>query len=145
MRLCLLFTLIPMCIDRIRVQRHPRTMHTNNKSHTNKHRPTNCTIYVVLPRPPVQPVLAQCSVSCGTGIQTRSIDCVDSFGALSTSCIAKKKPLMLQACSLGVPCPTITVAVTRQPLDADASAASTASVTRSSAPHKAEKCITEVK
>lgn len=90
----------------------------------------------------------QCSVSCGTGIQTRSIDCIDPFGALSTSCIAKKKPLMLQACSSGVPCPLVTVAVTRQPLDSDTSAATTTTrpaLTRSSAQHKAEKCITEVK
>lgn len=134
----------PMCFDRIRVQRYRRTMHSTNKSHNNT--PTRIVLYTLYSHaPPVQPVLAQCSVSCGTGIQTRSIDCVDTFGALSTSCIANKKPLMLQACSSGVPCPAITVAVTRQPLDADASAASTAAVTRSSAPPKAEKCITEVK
>lgn len=50
----------------------------------------------------------QCSVSCGTGTQQRSIDCVDTFGALSQVCAPKKKPLMVQPCSTGVPCPKTT-------------------------------------
>lgn len=61
-----------------------------------------CTLPCPPPAAPLPP--QKCSVSCGAGIQVRQIECVDSFGALSNTCIAKKKPLMSQACTTGIPC-----------------------------------------
>lgn len=53
---------------------------------------------------PIRRSAFQCSVSCGTGIQVRSIECIDPFGGQSNSCIAKKKPTAAQSCSTGIPC-----------------------------------------
>ncbi|XP_037039972.1 protein madd-4 isoform X3 [Bradysia coprophila] len=45
-----------------------------------------------------------CSVSCGTGIQVRKIECVDGLGGLSTGCEISAKPTTTQECSTGIPC-----------------------------------------
>lgn len=47
---------------------------------------------------------AQCSVSCGAGIQVRKIECADAFGAPSSACDAKMKPSATQPCSTGISC-----------------------------------------
>lgn len=46
----------------------------------------------------------KCSVSCGTGIQVRKIECVDGSGGLSTSCDIIAKPVTTQECSTGISC-----------------------------------------
>lgn len=46
----------------------------------------------------------QCSVSCGTGIQVRGVECMDSHGKLSTQCNPHTKPPAEQVCTTGISC-----------------------------------------
>ncbi|XP_068083512.1 protein madd-4 [Anabrus simplex] len=46
-----------------------------------------------------------CSVSCGEGVQTRSVSCRDARDAPSLLCDATIKPAHLQPCRTGIPCP----------------------------------------
>ncbi|XP_037909605.1 ADAMTS-like protein 1 isoform X2 [Hermetia illucens] len=45
-----------------------------------------------------------CSVSCGTGIQVRGVECMDSHGKLSTQCNPHTKPPAEQVCTTGISC-----------------------------------------
>lgn len=57
----------------------------------------------------------KCSVSCGTGIQVRKIECVDAFGRMNTNCDSKTKPLPAQSCSTGIQCSTQTTVTQSSP------------------------------
>lgn len=46
----------------------------------------------------------KCSSSCGTGMQIRSIECVDSHGAHNTQCEPATRPVTMQSCSTGISC-----------------------------------------
>lgn len=46
----------------------------------------------------------KCSSSCGTGMQIRSVECVDSHGALNTQCDPETRPNSMQECSTGISC-----------------------------------------
>ncbi|XP_033608182.1 protein madd-4 isoform X5 [Cryptotermes secundus] len=46
-----------------------------------------------------------CSVSCGEGEQTRSVQCRDARNAPSALCDPVSKPINLQLCRTGIPCP----------------------------------------
>lgn len=48
----------------------------------------------------------KCSSSCGTGMQIRSVECVDSHGAHNTQCEPSSRPLSVQSCSTGIACTT---------------------------------------
>lgn len=48
--------------------------------------------------------LLQCSVSCGTGIQVRSVDCTDHHGTSNTQCEPSTKPAAAQPCTTGISC-----------------------------------------
>ena len=43
-------------------------------------------------------LLVQCTVTCGGGVQTRSVHCVQQ-GRPSSSCLLRQKPPMLRACN----------------------------------------------
>ncbi|CAM4666568.1 unnamed protein product [Lepidochelys olivacea] len=45
-----------------------------------------------------------CSVSCGNGLQKRSVHCRDSYGQLASACDAAQQPVDVRIC--GDPCPT---------------------------------------
>ncbi|XP_055594208.1 protein madd-4 isoform X2 [Uranotaenia lowii] len=45
-----------------------------------------------------------CSVSCGSGIQIRSVQCIDSGGHFSNLCDHKSKPSTGQQCTTGIGC-----------------------------------------
>ncbi|XP_058819345.1 protein madd-4 isoform X1 [Topomyia yanbarensis] len=45
-----------------------------------------------------------CSVSCGSGIQVRSVECLDSSGHYSNQCDSKTKPSAGQQCTTGISC-----------------------------------------
>jgi hypothetical protein len=47
----------------------------------------------------------QCSVSCGEGEQTRSVQCRDARNAPSALCDPVSKPTNAQLCRTGIPCP----------------------------------------
>lgn len=49
----------------------------------------------------------KCSVSCGTGLQVRKIECVDAFGGMNTNCDVKTKPVATQQCSTGILCTSV--------------------------------------
>lgn len=51
-------------------------------------------------------LLLKCSVSCGTGIQVRKVDCVNTVGGFSINCDGKTKPVATQQCSTGISCST---------------------------------------
>ncbi|XP_069688307.1 protein madd-4 [Periplaneta americana] len=46
-----------------------------------------------------------CSVSCGEGLQTRSVQCRDARNSPSVSCDPMAKPAPTQPCRTGIPCP----------------------------------------
>uniref|UniRef100_A0AAG5DTY1 PLAC domain-containing protein n=1 Tax=Anopheles atroparvus TaxID=41427 RepID=A0AAG5DTY1_ANOAO len=45
-----------------------------------------------------------CSVSCGSGIQVRSVECMDTNGHYSAQCDPSSKPLTGQPCTTGIIC-----------------------------------------
>nr|XP_033775017.1 A disintegrin and metalloproteinase with thrombospondin motifs 15 [Geotrypetes seraphini] len=45
----------------------------------------------------------ECSVTCGNGLQKRTVECRDAYGQLSTTCDAEQRPLDIRIC--GDPCP----------------------------------------
>ncbi|XP_030077368.1 A disintegrin and metalloproteinase with thrombospondin motifs 15 [Microcaecilia unicolor] len=45
----------------------------------------------------------ECSVTCGNGLQKRTVECRDAYGQLSTTCDAAQRPLDIRIC--GDPCP----------------------------------------
>lgn len=47
----------------------------------------------------------QCSVSCGEGIQTRTIGCKDGSKPSSIPCDEFDKPASIQTCDSGIRCP----------------------------------------
>lgn len=48
----------------------------------------------------------KCSSSCGSGMQIRSVECVDNHGAHNTQCEPSSRPLSVQSCSTGISCTT---------------------------------------
>lgn len=46
----------------------------------------------------------QCSSSCGSGMQIRSVECVDTHGAHNTQCDPTTRPGAAQSCSTGISC-----------------------------------------
>ncbi|KYN17323.1 hypothetical protein ALC57_10398, partial [Trachymyrmex cornetzi] len=48
----------------------------------------------------------KCSVTCGTGIRTRTIECKDGVGAISRDCDLAERPHTEQECKTNVACPT---------------------------------------
>lgn len=48
--------------------------------------------------------LLKCSSSCGSGMQIRSIECVDVHGAHNTQCDPATRPVSVQSCSTGISC-----------------------------------------
>ena len=48
----------------------------------------------------------QCSVSCGEGEQSRTVQCKDARNAPSALCDPLTKPVNVQFCRTGIPCPT---------------------------------------
>lgn len=51
--------------------------------------------------------LSQCSVTCGSGQQTRQVKCTSQQGTAvaDTKCDPEKKPLTTKSCDLKTPCP----------------------------------------
>uniref|UniRef100_A0A1B0CNQ4 Alpha-carbonic anhydrase domain-containing protein n=2 Tax=Lutzomyia longipalpis TaxID=7200 RepID=A0A1B0CNQ4_LUTLO len=45
-----------------------------------------------------------CSVSCGKGIQVRSVECMETNGGMSTQCDPNDKPIAIQTCTTGISC-----------------------------------------
>ncbi|XP_055381952.1 protein madd-4 [Condylostylus longicornis] len=45
-----------------------------------------------------------CSVSCGTGIQIRGVECLENDGTLSTKCEPHNRPAPVQECTTGISC-----------------------------------------
>nr|CAI5866920.1 unnamed protein product [Callosobruchus analis] len=46
-----------------------------------------------------------CSVSCGEGVQSRTVECRDSSHQLSNLCPTSSKPIATKPCSTGIHCP----------------------------------------
>ncbi|XP_029156420.1 protein madd-4 isoform X2 [Nylanderia fulva] len=49
---------------------------------------------------------SECSVTCGSGIRTRTIECRDGVGAISRDCDPAERPHTEQECKTSVACPT---------------------------------------
>lgn len=49
--------------------------------------------------------LPKCSVSCGSGIRVRGVECVNLDGAIDQNCDESKMPERMEACSTGIACP----------------------------------------
>ncbi|XP_014468093.1 PREDICTED: ADAMTS-like protein 3 isoform X2 [Dinoponera quadriceps] len=49
---------------------------------------------------------SECSVTCGTGVRTRTIECRDGVGAISGDCDPAERPHAEQECKTNVACPT---------------------------------------
>ncbi|XP_076245168.1 ADAMTS-like no long nerve cord isoform X2 [Calliopsis andreniformis] len=58
---------------------------------------------------------SECSVTCGTGVRTRTIECRDAVGAISKDCDLAERPHTEQECKTNVPCPIYAEEMT-QPL-----------------------------
>ncbi|XP_015429195.1 PREDICTED: ADAMTS-like protein 3 [Dufourea novaeangliae] len=48
---------------------------------------------------------SECSVTCGVGIRTRTIECMDAAGSISKDCDPAERPHTEQECKTGVACP----------------------------------------
>ncbi|XP_020298368.1 ADAMTS-like protein 1 isoform X2 [Pseudomyrmex gracilis] len=48
---------------------------------------------------------SECSVTCGTGIRTRTIECRDGVGAISRDCDPAERPRTEQECKTNIACP----------------------------------------
>lgn len=48
---------------------------------------------------------SECSVTCGTGLRTRAIECRDAMGAISKDCDPSERPHSEQECKTNIPCP----------------------------------------
>lgn len=53
---------------------------------------------------PLFSISPKCSSSCGTGMQIRSVECVDLNGIHNTQCDPATRPNSMQSCSVGIPC-----------------------------------------
>jgi hypothetical protein len=51
-------------------------------------------------------------VSCGSGLQVRTVECYDPQGLLNTQCDPKTRPASVQPCSTGIPCAGVTEGAT---------------------------------
>ncbi|XP_076177522.1 ADAMTS-like no long nerve cord isoform X2 [Ptiloglossa arizonensis] len=48
---------------------------------------------------------SECSVTCGTGVRTRTIECRDALGAISKECDLVERPHTEQECETNIACP----------------------------------------
>lgn len=48
--------------------------------------------------------MLKCSSSCGSGMQVRSVECVDQNGMHNTQCDPSTRPNSMQNCYVGIPC-----------------------------------------
>ncbi|XP_076658795.1 ADAMTS-like no long nerve cord isoform X2 [Halictus rubicundus] len=48
---------------------------------------------------------SECSVTCGTGIKTRTVECRDAVGSISTDCDPVERPHTEQECKTNIVCP----------------------------------------
>ncbi|XP_029038021.2 protein madd-4 isoform X3 [Osmia bicornis bicornis] len=48
---------------------------------------------------------SECSVSCGSGARTRTIECRDAVGSISKDCDPAERPHTEQECKTNIPCP----------------------------------------
>jgi len=48
----------------------------------------------------------KCSSSCDSGMQIRSVECVDSHGSHNTQCDPASRPPTIQSCATGISCST---------------------------------------
>ena len=76
----------------------------------------------------------QCSKSCGTGVRTREVKCIDSTFTLSADCVKDEKPSRRQSCSTE-PC----VVTSDQPTAPSVSESSKVSATSYSYSAESEK------
>lgn len=49
-------------------------------------------------------------MSCGAGLQVRTVECYDPHGLLNTQCDPQTRPASVQPCSTGIPCTGVTEA-----------------------------------
>ncbi|XP_034935882.1 protein madd-4, partial [Chelonus insularis] len=86
--------------------------HRCNNSHRPKNQETCNTISC--PMWETEP-WSKCSVTCGTGIRTRIIECRDGNGRLATDCDPAERPYDKQECKSNIKCPTYSEEIS-QPL-----------------------------